>query len=67
MSRKNGIRTDGERGGLSNPQKRSPASRPGSAASDCLDAVWSRHHAEWRDSAQVASQWEDAAALDQEL
>jgi uncharacterized protein (TIGR03032 family) len=27
----------------------------------------SRHHAEWRDPAQVASQWEEAARLDPEL
>ncbi len=30
------------------------------------DALWSRHHAAWRDPAQVASQWQDAAATDPE-
>jgi uncharacterized protein (TIGR03032 family) len=30
------------------------------------DALWSRHHAEWRDSAQVASQWQEARAIDPE-
>ena len=30
------------------------------------DALWSRHHAEWRDPAQVASQWQDAGAIDPE-
>lgn len=32
-----------------------------------LDALWARHHAEWRDPAQIASQWEDAAATDTAL
>ena len=30
------------------------------------DALWSRHHAAWRDTAQVASQWQDARAIDPE-
>ncbi|MFL5327675.1 MAG: DUF4915 domain-containing protein [Gemmataceae bacterium] len=30
------------------------------------DALWSRHHAAWRDTAQVASQWQDASATDVE-
>jgi uncharacterized protein (TIGR03032 family) len=30
------------------------------------DALWSRHHAEWRDPAQVASQWQEARAIDPE-
>ena len=30
------------------------------------DALWSRHHAEWRDTAQVASQWQEASAIDPE-
>jgi uncharacterized protein (TIGR03032 family) len=34
---------------------------------DDLQALWSRHHAEWRDSAQIASQWQDAAATDPQL
>lgn len=29
-----------------------------------LDALWARHHAEWRDPAQIASQWEDAQRVD---
>jgi uncharacterized protein (TIGR03032 family) len=32
-----------------------------------LDLMWARHSAEWRDSAQIASQWEDAAAIDPRL
>lgn len=32
-----------------------------------LDALWARHHAEWRDPAQIASQWEDANRLDTNL
>ncbi len=35
--------------------------------SEQLDALWARHHAEWRDPAQVASQWEEAGALDRTL
>jgi uncharacterized protein (TIGR03032 family) len=31
------------------------------------DALWSRHHAEWRDPAQVASQWQEAAQVAPEL
>ena len=30
-------------------------------ALDELNALWARHHAEWRDQAQVASQWREAA------
>jgi uncharacterized protein (TIGR03032 family) len=30
------------------------------------DALWSRHHAAWRDTAQVASQWQEARAIDPE-
>jgi uncharacterized protein (TIGR03032 family) len=29
--------------------------------------MWARHSAEWRDTAQVASQWREAAAVDSEL
>jgi uncharacterized protein (TIGR03032 family) len=29
--------------------------------------LWARHDREWRDPAQVASQWEDAAAVDRRL
>lgn len=32
-----------------------------------LDALWARHHAEWRDPAQITSQWEDANRLDIKL
>ncbi len=32
-----------------------------------LDALWSRHHAEWRDPAQITSQWQDAANTDPQL
>lgn len=32
-----------------------------------LDALWSRHHAEWRDTAQVASHWAEAAETDPRL
>ena len=32
-----------------------------------LDALWARHHGEWRDGAQVASQWEEARSLDPDL
>jgi uncharacterized protein (TIGR03032 family) len=32
-----------------------------------VEAVWARHHAEWRDTAQVASHWEDARRVDPAL
>jgi uncharacterized protein (TIGR03032 family) len=32
-----------------------------------LDALWARHSAEWRDPAQITSQWQDAAQLDPDL
>lgn len=32
-----------------------------------LDLLWARHHAEWRDTAQVASQWADADQVDPRL
>lgn len=32
-----------------------------------LDELWSRHHAQWRDSAQVTSHWDQAAVTDPEL
>lgn len=32
-----------------------------------LDEMWSRHHAEWRDPAQIASQWQEAANTDPQL
>jgi uncharacterized protein (TIGR03032 family) len=34
---------------------------------DELDAMWSRHSAEWRDSAQICSQWREAALTDAAL
>jgi uncharacterized protein (TIGR03032 family) len=37
------------------------------APHDDLQALWARHHAEWRDPAQIASQWQDAAATDPQL
>ena len=36
-------------------------------ASPDLAGLWARHSAEWRDNAQVASQWREAASLDPEL
>ena len=38
-----------------------------SASPDLLDAIWSRHHAEWRDPAQITSQWQEAAEIDPQL
>lgn len=38
-----------------------------SALRDKLNAQWSRHHAEWRDPAQIASQWLGAADVDRRL
>ncbi len=32
-----------------------------------LNALWSRHHTEWRDPAQIVSQWEEAAETDPQL
>jgi uncharacterized protein (TIGR03032 family) len=32
-----------------------------------LDAMWARHHAEWREPAQIASQWRDARDTDPKL
>src|SRR3954453_8413645 len=32
-----------------------------------LDEMWSHHHAEWRDPAQIASQWQEAAETDPQL
>ncbi len=32
-----------------------------------LGALWARHNAEWRDTAQIASQWQDAAEIDPKL
>lgn len=31
------------------------------------DALWARHHAEWRDTAQIASQWREADRIDPRL
>ncbi len=36
-------------------------------SSSSLGDLWARHHAEWRDTAQIASQWEEAAAVDPDL
>ena len=38
-----------------------------SASPELLDAIWSRHHAEWRDPAQITSQWQEAAEIDPQL
>ena len=35
--------------------------------SEELDALWARHHAEWRDQSQIASQWQEAADTDPRL
>jgi uncharacterized protein (TIGR03032 family) len=32
-----------------------------------LDALWARHHAEWRDPAQIVSQWDEARRTDPAL
>lgn len=32
-----------------------------------LDALWARHHAEWRDPSQITSQWREAATTDPAL
>jgi uncharacterized protein (TIGR03032 family) len=34
---------------------------------DELEALWARHNAEWRDMAQITSQWEEAASVDARL
>ena len=38
-----------------------PARRPSTRE---LDASWARHHAEWREPAQIASHWEQASQTD---
>lgn len=38
-----------------------------SIPADELDALWARHHAEWRAPAQIASQWQEAAETDPRL
>lgn len=38
-----------------------------SAPPEDPDATWSRHHAEWRDPAQIASQWQEAVETDPQL
>lgn len=45
---------------------RSPISS-GKSRADELEALWARHSAEWRDTAQVASFWKDAENTDPEL
>ncbi len=37
------------------------------AGEDELDALWARHSAQWRDPAQIASQWREAARVDRRL
>jgi uncharacterized protein (TIGR03032 family) len=41
-----------------------PARAP---AADELEALWARHHAAWRDPAQIASQWQEAVETDPHL
>lgn len=36
-------------------------------ARDDLDALWARHTAEWRDQAQITSQWREATTIDPRL
>jgi uncharacterized protein (TIGR03032 family) len=36
-------------------------------SSEDLDALWARHSALWRDTAQITSQWQDASALEPTL
>lgn len=36
-------------------------------SSDELDALWARHSAEWRDTAQITSQWREASQTDGRL
>ncbi|HMV49380.1 MAG TPA: DUF4915 domain-containing protein [Blastocatellia bacterium] len=40
---------------------------PFGEAGEALDSLWARHHAEWRDQAQVVSQWREAAETDPRL
>jgi len=47
-------------------QAAQPPSDEGEGALD-YDALWSRHSAEWRDTAQIASQWSEAADTDPAL
>jgi uncharacterized protein (TIGR03032 family) len=43
-----------------------PASAKEPSAAD-LDLMWQRHHAEWREAAQVTSHWQEAADVDPNL
>jgi uncharacterized protein (TIGR03032 family) len=36
-------------------------------ASSDLDALWLHHHAQWRDTAQIVSQWQEASKVDPRL
>ncbi len=36
-------------------------------AGAALDALWARHHAEWRDQSQIVSHWQEANQTDPEL
>ena len=38
-----------------------------SGSGEGLEALWARHNAEWRDTAQIASQWREAARIDRAL
>jgi uncharacterized protein (TIGR03032 family) len=37
------------------------------AKDTALDSLWSHHHAQWRDPAQITAEWQDAADFDPEL
>jgi len=37
------------------------------ARANTLNAMWSRHNADWREPAQIASQWQEAADTDPQL
>lgn len=39
----------------------------GAPSSDQMESMWARHSAEWRDTAQICSQWSDAQKIDEQL
>ena len=63
-SKKSGLAQENITGtGINTPQNEKADSKSGRD----LDELWSRHHAQWRDSAQVTSHWEQAGQTDPEL
>ncbi len=63
-SKKSGLAQENTTGtGINTPQNEKADSKSGRD----LDELWSRHHAQWRDSAQVTSHWEQAGQTDPEL